>query len=109
MVCKTLKEFEERWENICKKVEEKSLDRNQASTIAKDFLNEIEIFNIERKEEGEGHDIIHAMQEISNSLNVSLQIAISNYERFAKPSWFQRIFGKPEFNLDFNAVKNKIG
>ena len=69
------------------------------------------IFNIHRKDKGEGYDLFLAMQEITNSLNVSLQIAVSNYERFAKPSFLRKIFGdtfKPEFNIDINAVKNKI-
>jgi len=109
MVCETLEEFEKRWQGVCNKVEKKSLDRHAAKGIADSFLDEAMIFGRQREDEGKPGDIIHAMMEITNSLNVSLQIAISNYERFAKPSWFQKLFGKPEVNIDVNAIKNKFG
>lgn len=108
MVSKNIKEFENRWKKISSKVEGKSLDRGQAKSIAESFLDEVMVFGQYRKDKEKHGDLIQLMVEITNSLNVSLQIAVSNYERFAKPSWFEKIFGKPEVNIDINAIKNKF-
>ena len=110
MVCRTLDEFEKRWKNICEKVERISLDNRQAKMIVELFLDEMEIFqiNIIGKKIDKGLMRL-SVQETFTMLNISLQLAMSNYERFSKPSIFRRIFGdtfKPELNIDINAVKN---
>ena len=111
MVSKTLKEFEKRWEEISKKVERVSLENDQAKGIAESFLNEVKIFHMNVIDKIDKSILIQSMYETFNSLNVSLQLAKSNYERFAKPSLFRKIFGdkfKPKFNFDVSVIKNII-
>ncbi|MBS3074885.1 hypothetical protein J4429_00340 [Candidatus Pacearchaeota archaeon] len=111
MVCKNIKEFEQRWEDISKKIEKSSLTRKQAGGIVKNFFEEIKIFSVNNHLYGkkeEPFDFFFAITEISTSLYVSLQIAISNYEEKHGITLFAKIFGNREFKIDINAIKNEI-
>jgi len=108
MVCKTLNEFENRWEAVCSKIEKQELDRNKANCIMDDFLNEIQVFTYTQKDITQS-EILQIMVEIANNLKLSLDIAINNYERVNQKSLWQKIFGDKPIEVDINAIKTKIG
>jgi|GEM_PF-2155291 len=108
MVCKNLDEFENRWKDLCKKIEGQEFTREQAKTIVEDFHNEFNLFIVICKEIKDSNSMILSLSELTTTINVSLQISISNYEKRHKMGFIEKILGKPEVSIDFNAIKNKL-
>lgn len=108
MVCKTLDEFEKRWREKCEKIQKSELDFDQAKYLAEGFSDEVLYFWAYCKN-GETRNVLpHVMKELFNDLDLSLQIAISNYKKRHGTTFIEKVFGVKHVNLDFNAVKNQI-
>jgi len=108
MVCQTFNDFENRWKEKCLQIGKSELNEFQASTIAEGFLDEIMIFYDECKDKENENKEVLLMKEIFNDLNLSLQIAISNYKKRYGESIRDKIFGVKHFQIDINALKNVI-
>jgi len=109
MVCKNLKEFEERWKKITNEIKEKEISITSAGYLNKFFLDEILVFSQYKEDKGKEGKIIQAMIEINNDLHISLAMAIANYEKIHKKSFLEKIFGKEGFKpKDISLIKNSI-
>jgi len=107
MVCKTIKEFENRWKIKCNEIKNSSFSIEQSQRIISLFLSEFRIFLINRddKEKERILDSSQILIELGNDINLALAIAMSHYKDKHGVSLWGKIFGEKPVSIDLNALK----
>src|SRR3989344_2495745 len=93
-------EFLHRWNKKTALIKKQTFDKDQCYSIFTDFLSEVNQFELLRISSGKKKEYtLLDIEQIKNDVDISLEIAYSNFRRENRGFWAKIFGGKKELNL----------